>query len=207
MSEVPCSMEATGAGAASYAARQRLSPASGWWGAALLAATEAALFGTMIASYFYLSFRVPEWPPAGIEPPEVTLPLALTGVLLVTSVPMFLAARAVRGAGVRSAWLWILLAVVVQAGYLAAQVYLFADDLGKFTPQESAYGSIYFTLLGLHHAHVLVGILLNLWLIARLLAGLTNYRLVGVRVVALYWYFVNAMAVLVVLTQLYPSLA
>jgi heme/copper-type cytochrome/quinol oxidase subunit 3 len=61
-------------------------------------------------------------------------------------------------------------------------------------------------MLAVHHLHVLVGILLIGWLLVRLLWGLTNYRLTAVRVVALYWYFVIAMAVLVVLTQLSPSL-
>jgi len=36
--------------------------------------------------------------------------------------------------------------------------------------------------------------------------GLTNYWLIGVRGVALYWHVVNVLAVLVVLTQLSPSL-
>jgi hypothetical protein len=38
------------------------------------------------------------------------------------------------------------------------------------------------------------------------ISGLTNYWLIGVRGIALYWYVVNAIAVLVVLTQLSPSL-
>jgi hypothetical protein len=36
--------------------------------------------------------------------------------------------------------------------------------------------------------------------------GLTNYWLIGVRALALYWYVVNVLAVLVVFTQLTPSL-
>jgi heme/copper-type cytochrome/quinol oxidase subunit 3 len=83
---------------------------------------------------------------------------------------------------------------------------LFEHDLDKFSPKATAYGSIYFTMLAIHHLHVLVGILLIGWLLARLLSGLTTYRLIAVRVVALYWYFVIAMGVLVVLTQLSPSL-
>ena len=66
--------------------------------------------------------------------------------------------------------------------------------------------SIYHTLLGTHHAHVAIGLLLNLWVLARLLGGLTNYRVVTVRVVSLYWYFVNLLAVCVVFTQISPSL-
>jgi heme/copper-type cytochrome/quinol oxidase subunit 3 len=43
-----------------------------------------------------------------------------------------------------------------------------------------------------------------LWRVA--VGGLNNYRLIGVRAVSLYWYVVNVLAVLVVLTQLSPSL-
>lgn len=204
--EVTRSTEATSAVAASYAARRRRSAPNGWWGVALLVATEAALFGSLMASYFYLRFQVPRWPPAGIEEPKVALPLALTGALVATSIPMFVAARAARNGKPGLAWRAILLATLVQAGYLTVQILLFRDDLNSFSPKGSAYGSIYFTLLAAHHVHVLIGILLCLWLLARLASGLTNYRVIAVRVVAVYWYFVAAVGVLVVLTQLSPSL-
>ena len=111
-----------------------------------------------------------------------------------------------RAGRTRAAWIALLLAVAVQCGYLAVQIILYQDDLNKFSPSESAYGSIYFTLLAAHHAHVLLGILLVLWLLVRLLWGLTFYLVTAVRVVALYWYFVNTLAILVVLTQVSPSL-
>jgi hypothetical protein len=38
------------------------------------------------------------------------------------------------------------------------------------------------------------------------LRGLTDYWLIGARGLALYWHVVNAIAVLVVFTQLSPSL-
>jgi heme/copper-type cytochrome/quinol oxidase subunit 3 len=87
------------------------------------------------------------------------------------------------------------------------QVLLFRHDLNDFTPQGSAYGSIYFTLLAAHHAHVVFGILLNLVVAAFVaLRGLTNYWLIAARSAAVYWYVVAALAILVVLTQLAPSL-
>jgi heme/copper-type cytochrome/quinol oxidase subunit 3 len=206
MSEVTRSGGARSAVAASYAARRRRALPNGWWGAALLVATETALFGSLIATYFFLRFQALRWPPPGIEAPAVALPLALTAALALTSVPMACAARAATDGRVRAARLWILAAVAVQCGYLTVQILLFKDDLNAFSPEDSAYGSIYFTLLAAHHVHVLLGILLGAWLLARLAFGLTNYRLVAVRVLALYWYFVNTLAVLVVLTQLSPSL-
>jgi heme/copper-type cytochrome/quinol oxidase subunit 3 len=206
MSEVTRSGAATSAVAASYAARRRLARPNGWWAVALLAATETAFFGTLLASYFYLRLSSSAWPPAGIEPPAVALPLVLCAVLAATAVPIWLALRAARRGDAAAARLWLLAAATVQIGYLVAQGFLFASDLDDFSPRATAYGSIYFTMLVAHHAHVVVGVLLELGLTALLLRGLTNYRLVGVQAVALYAWFVDAMAVLVVLTQISPSL-
>jgi len=179
---------------------------TGLWGAILFIATEATLFGTLVATYFYLRFQTSVWPPAGIDPPKVALPLALTGVLVLSTVPMFLASARARAGRAGAAIPLILVAFLAQAGYLAAQIVLFTDDLGKFSPHATAYASIYFTLLATHHFHVLIGLLLDLWVVARLIGGMTRYRQVTVRVVAFYWYFVSALGVAVVLTQLSPSL-
>lgn len=205
MSEKPGSLPASPAPAAALAARRRRSNPSGWWGMALLVATETALFGTLLASYFYLRFRATDWPPAGIPEPKVALPLVLTAALVATSLPMFLSVRAARAGRVRATWLLIALAVGVQIAFFAIQTHLYLDDLSKFKPAGSAYGSIYFTLLGVHQVHVGIGALLSLWVMAKLLGGLTSYRLTAVRVLALYWYFVNAMAIFVVATLLSPT--
>ncbi|MGI8507507.1 MAG: cytochrome c oxidase subunit 3 [Solirubrobacteraceae bacterium] len=207
MSQVTRSMRARSAAAAAGVARERRAQPNGWWGMALFLCAEVTLFGTLLATYFYLDFDARAWPPAHIKAPSVALPLIATAVLITTSVPMLLAARAAR-AGLRSRTAWMLgAALVVQCCYLAAQVLLFIHDYNQFSPQATAYGSIYFTMLAVHHAHVLLGILLVagvLWRVST--GGLTNYRVTGVRTVALYWHVVNALAVFVVLTQLSPSL-
>lgn len=179
---------------------------NGWWGAALFIATEATLFGTLFATYYYLRFNTPQWPPPGVEHPKVALPLILTGILVATTVPVFFASRAARAGNRTLAWWLFFVALLVQGGYFGVQVHEFLSDLSKFKPSGSAYGSIYFTLIGAHHAHVVVGMLIELWVLWKLLFGITNYRLIGVRVATFYWYFVNALAIGVVLTQIYPSL-
>ena len=73
-------------------------------------------------------------------------------------------------------------------------------------PQGSAYASILFTLLAAHAAHVAAGMLLELWVLARLASGLTRYRLVALQVTVFYWVFVNVLAVVVVAVQLSPRL-
>jgi heme/copper-type cytochrome/quinol oxidase subunit 3 len=93
----------------------------------------------------------------------------------------------------------------MQAGYLGAQIVSYVSDLDTFTPSTNAYGSIYFTLLGAHHLHVIAGLLLDVWLLVRLIGGLTSYRVVAVRAIALYWYVVAALAIAVTATQVSPS--
>jgi cytochrome c oxidase subunit 3/cytochrome c oxidase subunit I+III len=194
-------MEATDAAGSAYVAQRRRALPNGWWGMAVFLATEAALFGSMIGSYFYLRFTSAQWPQGGIERPSVALPLVLTAALVATSAPMAAATAAARRGRARAAWLAILAAALVQGGYLAVQIVEYLDDLHKFSPSTNAYGSIYFTLLGAHHAHVAIGLLLDLWLLARLLGGLTNYRVIAVRSIALYWYVVSAIGICVVATQ------
>lgn len=204
--QVTQSMGATSGGAAARVAARRLALPNGVWGVLLFAATEATLFGCLIATYFYLRFNSSQWPPPGVEHPKVALPLILTGILVLTTIPVYLADRAAHAGNARLAWLFFFLALFVQAGYLGMQVHEYLGDLDKFSPKGSAYGSIYFTLVGAHHAHVVVGMLIELWLLGKLLGGITNYRLIGARAAAIYWYFVNFAAVAVVLTQIYPSL-
>lgn len=205
--EVTRSSAAFGAAAAGRVARQRVAQPNGWWGMALFLCAEATLFGTLIGSYFYLDFNAHSWPPPGIKAPSVVLPLVATGVLIATSVPVWLSARAAR-AGRRNPAMWAIAgALVIQLCYLGLQIYLFKHDLDDFSPKATAYGSIYFTLLAAHHGHVVLGILLDATVLMFLaLRGLTNYWLIGVRGVALFWHVVNVLAVFVVFTQLAPSL-
>ena len=187
--------------------RRRAAFPNGWWGTAIFCAGEAMLFGLLLGTYWYLRFRAVQWPPPGIDPPKVALPLILTGLLVSSSVPIQLASRAARAGRLRPTRRLLLATMTLQALYLGLQIHLFLSDLEKFTPQQGAYGSAYFMVLGAHHTHVAVGLLLDAWLLLRLAGGgLTPYRLNGLRAIAFYWHFVNVLAILVVLTQLSPAL-
>jgi heme/copper-type cytochrome/quinol oxidase subunit 3 len=188
-------------------ATPRRSKARGWWGAALFVATEATLFGTIVGTYFYLRFKAAHWPPAGIPEPRVVLPLVLAGVLLASSVPMHRAHAAARAGRVAAARLALLLAFVLQSTYLGVQLALFVRDLDSYPPSRDAYASITHLMVGTDHFHVAVGLLLDLFLLAKLLDGrVTAYRLVGLQGAALYWDVVNVLTVVVVLAELSPRL-
>jgi len=186
---------------------ERRSLPSGLWGMALFLCAETMLFAGMIASYFYLDFRDSRWPPAGAPHPEALDPSILTAVLVITSLPMALAARRAKAGERRGTIAMLALAAVVQSGYLAYQLHQFVGEVHTLHPQASAYASAYIALLGLHHAHVLVGVLLDLGLVFWIAAcGLSDYRVTGVRAVALYWYVINAIAIAVLLTEISPAL-
>jgi cytochrome c oxidase subunit 3 len=187
-------------------ARARRGPSTAWWGMAMFIATEATLFAIMIGSYFYLRFKNLQWPPQGIPEPKVVLPLVMLALLVATSVPMQLAARAGRAGRLGAARAFLLLAFVAQAAYLGVSIHEYASDLEKFTPQTHAYGSIYYTLLGADHVHVGIGLLFSLWLLAKLVRGMTLYRLNALQAIAFYWHAVNVLTVVVTLTVLSPAL-
>jgi heme/copper-type cytochrome/quinol oxidase subunit 3 len=94
----------------------------------------------------------------------------------------------------------------IQAVYLGVQIHLFVNSLAQFGPRQSAYASIYYVLLGAAHTHVAIGLLLDLWLLARFSSRLTHYRLVALEAVALYWAVVVGITVLVAITELSPRL-
>jgi cytochrome c oxidase subunit III len=186
--------------------RNRMARPSGWWGMAVFVATEATLFATLIGTYFYLRFQVPSWPPAGTPEPEVLVPLLLTAMLVATSIPVQLAYSSARRDRLGAVRVALLAALAVQGVYLGIQLHLFISDLDTFSPNQSAYASIYFTLLGAHHLHVVVGMLLEAWVLFRLVTGLTRTRLVALQATTFYWHAINALAVAVVLTQVFPSI-
>jgi cytochrome c oxidase subunit III len=168
-----------------------------WWGMAMLIASEATLFFAMIASYYHLRFNSPVWPLPGNPEPKVVGPIVLTAVLVTTSVPMQLAWSSARVGRLVRARLCVVWALVVQAGYLAYQIYDYADQLRATPIQHDAYSSIYYTLLGADHGHVAIGILFTLWLLWKLCFRLTTYRANAALAIAWYWHFVNVATVAV----------
>ncbi|MDQ3946717.1 MAG: heme-copper oxidase subunit III [Actinomycetota bacterium] len=168
--------------------------AFGWWGMAWLIATEAMLFGLLIASYFYLRFRYgPVWPPAGIDAPELGLPLIMTAILWSSSIPVHIAERGIR-AGHQGRLRWGL-----AAGFLLGAVFLFItlavewpEKARHFTPTTNVYGSLFFTVTGFHAAHVAAGLAVSTWTQALAWRGTFDERRhLTVQNFALYWHFVD----------------
>ncbi len=184
--------------------------AFGWWGMVWLIATEATLFASLIASYFYLRFRSgPEWPPGGIEAPEIGLPLVMSAILLSSSLPVHLAESAIRKGNQRGLCMGLAAGFVLGAVFLGITVGIeWPEKLHEFSPRTNVYGSLYFTLTGFHASHVLVGLGISAWTQIRAWAGIfDSSRHLTVQNFVMYWHFVDVVWVFVFVTiYLSPNL-
>jgi heme/copper-type cytochrome/quinol oxidase subunit 3 len=181
--------------------------AFGWWGMVWLIATEATLFALLIASYFYLRFRNgPAWPPEGIHPPELALPLVMTAILWSSSIPVHLAEQAIKRGDQRRLRRGLAAGFVLGAAFLVITLAVeWPETLHEFTPRTNAYGSMFFTITGFHATHVLVGLAVSLWTQARARQGaFDTERHLSVQNFAMYWHFVD-LVWLFVLLSLYIS--
>jgi heme/copper-type cytochrome/quinol oxidase subunit 3 len=175
-----------------------------------LIATESMLFGSLIASYFYLRFTSgPNWPPGDIEIPSLGLPLIMTAILWSSSIPVHIADRAIKRGNQRLLRLGLAAGFVLGATFLALQLLVeYPEKLREFGPTTNAYGSLFYALTGLHGSHVVVGLVFSLWTQVRAWRGAFDEdRHLTVQVFTMYWHFVDAVWALVLATlYLSPNL-
>jgi heme/copper-type cytochrome/quinol oxidase subunit 3 len=176
---------------------------TGWWGMVLFICTESATFACFLASYYYLRFSADgTWPPDHEKLPSLTLPTIGTVVLIVSCLPMWLTGRAAqRRAGGRRL-LMLVLTLVGGFGFLLFQVLDWRSEWPASTLGKDTYGSLFYSITGLHTVHVVLGVLMLLLLLtqALVLHRPPHQQAGSIRVVALYWYFLAAVAVPVYVT-------
>lgn len=170
--------------------------ATGWWGMVVLIVTEATLFAALLSSYFYLRSGASQWPPAGIAKPEFLLAGPGTAILLSSSVTMIWAEMAIRRGNQRSLRLGMAISFVLGLIFLAIQGTEYAR--ADFSPRTDAYGSLFFTITGIHGLHVAIGLcMLAIIQLRAWLGHFTAERHLAVQNVSLYWHFVDAVWIFV----------
>jgi cytochrome c oxidase subunit III len=159
-----------------------------WWGAVLLILIEATGFLLLLAAYLYLRGNSEVWPPEGIRSQDMIYAAIGTVALTVSAVPNHLAnAAALRGA-IGRVRLWLLVATLL--AIVAALLRAVEFRTLPFTWYSHAYGSVFWTILGMHSVHLATGILENLFVVFVLLKGPVEQKhQVDVRAGGLYWYF------------------
>ena len=167
-----------------------------WWGMATLIATEATIFAILIASYLFLRASSPTWPQGGIEPPDLKLALPFSFVLWGSSIPLVVAERAIGRGRINLVRAGLLISCVMGLAFFGSTIVDFrALDFGW---RDNAYGSAFYTLVGLHATHVAIGIAMNAVVQLKAWLGkLTPERHLTLTVFAMYWHFVDAVWVAV----------
>src|SRR5262249_9751353 len=99
----------------------------------------------------------------------------------------------------------VIVTVALGVAFLVLQSFEYRDKLARLHPADNAYGSLFFTITGLHGAHVAFGLLFLLWAWLGELRGRTPLpRSRGIMNASLYWHFVDGVWI-VILTSLYLS--
>ncbi len=169
---------------------------SAWWGMVLTIVTEAMIFAGLLSAYFFLRASSDAWPPAGIEPPELRLISVMSVVLIASSLPVVWAERAIRRGDRRRLQLWLAVAWVMGAAFLAHQGIEYRAL--TFGWGDNAYASAFYLITGLHGAHLLGALLMSVVVQAKAATGRFSadaHRTVVV--FSLYWHFVDAVWVFV----------
>jgi cytochrome c oxidase subunit 3 len=168
-------------------------------GMLLFIISEVMIFGAFFTAYFFI--RVVQgdpWPAPGQEIP--TGPVAVnTAVLLSSSFTMHWAQTSIRNGNRFGLRAGILSTLLLGITFLFLQVNEYVN-LG-YAPHDSAQGSIFYGLTGLHGAHVCIGLLLLSMVTTRAFRGHyspAEHR--GVEVPGIYWHFVDVMWIIVYTT-------
>ena len=158
---------------------------------------ETAIFTIFVVAYLYYLGRDVNGP----TPREVLeLPIFNTICLLSSSLAIWLAERAIEHGKMAAFRAWWALTFFLGAIFLAGtglewRKLIWHDHL---TISTNLFGTTFYSLVGLHASHVVVGLLLLLLVLIFALAGkLRPEHSERVQVLALYWHFVDAVWVVV----------
>jgi cytochrome c oxidase subunit III len=159
-----------------------------WWGTLGMIAIEGTVFALAIATYFYLRSHSDTWPMTAL-PPDLLWGTINTAIMLGSLVPNHLAKKAAEKHEVFGVRLWLMAGLVFGAAFLAVRVMEFAALNVRW--DSNAYGSIVWTLLGFHTAHLATDFADTVVLAVLFFTGpLEGKRFVDVSENAFYWYFV-----------------
>jgi len=147
------------------------------------------LFAGLSSAYIVLR-GVPAW--QNIELPSLLWPN--TAILLLSSVAIDLARRAVRRRDAQSMKRWLIAGLVLGAAFLLGQVAAWRQlvNAGVYLP-STLQSSFFYILSGLHGVHLLGGVIALVWvLVAALENKVTVFNYEPLKLCALYWHVMDA---------------
>ncbi len=145
-------------------------------------------FAALFASYFDLRANRATWPPPGVHLDVVESAVG-TALLLIASIVMVFATKAMDKRRTTAARWWTATAVIAAVAFIALSIHGYFGN--TFTVASNAYGSIYYAMTGFHLLHVTVGVGILLALLIGMRSGaLRAYHREGAEAMTYYWHFV-----------------
>jgi cytochrome c oxidase subunit 3/cytochrome o ubiquinol oxidase subunit 3 len=174
-------------------------PHRGIVGMVCLIVAESAIFLIFVVAYVYYIGKSLSGPlPAQV----LDLPVLGTICLLSSSVTIHFAVSALRKANIRGCTVWLTGTVMLGAIFLmttAREWYHLIHDFG-LTIRTNLFGTTFYSLVGLHATHVVIGLIMLTTALALLLSGRVGERHAErLEVLSLYWHFVDGVWVVVFL--------
>ena len=176
---------------------------NGLWGRVFFIFSEVMFFSGLIAAMLALREDALDWAPliGGVFEHEAAIeaefrPVFFTILLVASSIPMQLAAFAIRK-GNRKQMQWAMLVVIlIGTAFLLNQAFEWND--AEFGIGDGPYSATFYILTGFHGAHVLGGLLfiVILWL-RSYLGHFDAHRNTAVEAATMYWHFVGVVWILV----------
>jgi cytochrome c oxidase subunit I+III len=169
----------------------------GWWAMLITMLGDATAFMSLVFGYFFYWTVRPDFPPTQTPGPGVLWPSVAAALLLASWVVTLLARRWNRS-GYGTVFSLALLAAVAAATAGCAAL-MAGPWLTRLDPQAHVYPAIVWILVIWTAAHVAVGILMQLYCVARSVAGRLDAKHdIDIANTALYWHFMAGTVVVTV---------
>jgi len=168
-------------------------------GMLLFIISEVMIFGAFFTAYFFIRVVTKDpWPAHGTTLPESVAGVN-TAILLASSLTLHWALVSVRKGNRFGLKAGMVSTFLLGLTFLAIQINEYIH-IG-FAPQDSAQGTIFYSLTGLHGVHVAIGLCALLIVTIRSFRGhYSAEHHMGMEVPGIYWHFVDAMWIVVYTT-------
>jgi cytochrome c oxidase subunit 3 len=168
-------------------------------GMLLFIISEIMIFGAFFTAYFFIRIvQGDPWPATGTKLP-VDVAFVNTLILVSSSFTMHWAQTSIKKGNRFGLKAGMVATFLLGCSFLFIQINEYAN-IG-FAPQDAAQQTIFYSLTGLHGAHVTIGLILLLIVTVRSFRGhFTPEEHRGVEVPGIYWHFVDIMWIVVFTT-------
>lgn len=170
----------------------------------LVILSELFVFGALFAVLLYLEAVNGPWPPDG-QALDFSYAIGLTVLLVSSGIALHWGKDHLEVGNRRQFVYGVVLAFVLGSAFILGQLYEYSQFWEKgLTPTEGPFGSAFYALTGMHGAHVLAGLILIaiIGMRAWRRGHFSENRNLMVRATTLYWHFVDAVW-LVILVVVY----